>query len=254
MHRIRVIIVDDEPPARAKMRRLLARDTEVEIVGEAASGADAVEAIVALRPDLVFLDVQMPGMDGFAVIETLAGEVLPHIIFATAFDEYAVRAFDVHAVDYLLKPFDESRFQQALERAKARLHSKPSAGFAQEVQRAIADARPTARPIDRLLVRKANGSARLVPLRDVEFFEVEENYVRVHLPTESYIVRGTLTGLEQRLDPARFARIHRSHIVNLDAVKELHPWSHGDWRIVLRSGRELTLSRRYRARLPELSA
>lgn len=256
MDRVRTLIVDDEAPARAKMRRLLAADAGIEVLGEAAGGAEAVELIVGLRPDLVFLDVQMPRLDGFGVIDALAGEALPHIVFATAFDEYAVRAFEVHAVDYLLKPFDAARFQQALDRARSRIRAAPSERDDDDTRRvrlAMDDARPAARPLDRLLVRTANGSGRLVTLREVDWFEAEENYVRLHHGAASYLVRGTLAALEARLDPALFVRVHRSHIVNLDAVRELHPWSHGDWRIELRGGRQLTLSRRYRGRLPGLS-
>jgi two-component system, LytTR family, response regulator len=250
---MRVVLADDEPPALAKMRRLLRGEAGVEIVGEASSGAEAVERIVELQPDVAFLDVQMPGMDGFQVIDALVGEALPAIVFATAFDEYAVRAFEIHAVDYLLKPFDGVRLRQALERARQRLAAAGADAEGERVRRAVRDAGPAARPLTRLLVRRANGVARLLPLQDVDWIEAEENYVRLHAGNDSYLVRGTLTALEERLDPERFVRIHRSHVVNLESIRELHPWSHGDWRIVLHGGRELMLSRRFRDRLPELS-
>jgi two-component system, LytTR family, response regulator len=213
-----------------------------------------VERIVALQPDVAFLDVQMPGMDGFQVIDALAGEALPAVVFATAFDEYAVRAFQVHAVDYLLKPFDATRLRQALERARQRIASSGAAEEGERVRRAVREASPATRPLTRLLVRTPNGAARLLPVGDVDWMEAEENYVRLHAGGESYLVRGTLTSLEERLDAERFVRVHRSHIVNLESIRELHPWSHGDWRIVLHSGRELMLSRRFRDRLPELSS
>jgi two-component system LytT family response regulator len=252
MEPVRVLIADDEPPARAKVRRFLAADPEVEVVGEAGSGPEAVDAIHRLRPDLVFLDIQMPGADGFGVLAALRPGTLPHVVFVTAYDEYALRAFDVHAVDYLLKPFDADRFRTALARAKERVRARPPADdLEQRIRRALADARPAAY-LDRVLVRTGS---RAVFLRtdEVDWLEAEENYVRLHAGAESYLVRGTLAGLEERLDPAKFIRVHRSHIVNLGSIRELHPWSHGDWMIVLRDGRELMLSRRYRDRIPELA-
>ena len=253
MDRIRVVIVDDEPPALAKMRRLLRAEDGIDVAGEASSGSEAVECIATLQPDVVFLDVQMPGMDGFQVIDALAGETLPEIVFATAFDEYAVRAFQVHAVDYLLKPFDATRLRQALDRVRQRLAASSAAGRTERLRQVARQAPGGGRPLVRLLVRTSNGVARLLLLRDVEWIEAEENYIRLHTRDDSYLVRGTLAGIEERLDPDRFVRVHRSHIVNLECIRELHPWSHGDWRIVMHGGRELMLSRRFRDRLPELA-
>jgi two-component system, LytTR family, response regulator len=250
---VRVLIADDEPPARAKVRRFLSADPEVEVVGEAGSGPEAVEAIQRLRPDLVFLDIQMPGADGFGVLAALEAGTLPHVVFVTAYDEYALRAFEVHAVDYLLKPFDADRFRTALDRAKERVRARPPADDLEgRIRRALAEARTPPAYLDRVLVRTGS---RAVFLRtdEIDWLEAEENYVRLHAGRESYLVRGTLAGLEERLDPAKFIRVHRSHIVNLASIRELHPWSHGDWMIVLRDGRELMLSRRYRDRLPELA-
>lgn len=253
MDLIRVIIADDEPPALAKMRRLLRSEPDVELVGEAASGAEAVERIAELRPDVAFLDVQMPGLDGFQVVDALAGEVLPEIVFATAFDEYAVRAFEVHAVDYLLKPFEAARLRQTLDRVRQRLRATGGEADTERIRRAVQQMRDVPRSLTRLLVRTTRGTARLLSLEDVTWIQAEENYVRLHVGEESYLVRGTLSALENRLDAARFVRVHRSHIVNLEAISELQPWSHGDWRIILHDGRELTLSRRFRDRLPELA-
>jgi two-component system LytT family response regulator len=252
---VRVLIADDEPPARAKLRRLLDADPEVAVVGEAASGTEAVEMIERLRPELVFLDIQMPGADGFGVLQAIDPAVMPHVVFVTAYDEYALRAFEVHAVDYLLKPFDADRLRTALTRAKERVRARPVAGgdgLDERIRRVLAEARPAPAYLERVLVRTGT---RAVFLRtdQVDWLEAEENYVRLHAGQESYLVRGTLAGLEERLDPARFIRVHRSHIVNLASIRELHPWSHGDWMIVLRDGRELMLSRRYRDRIPELA-
>jgi len=250
---IRVVIADDEPPALAKMRRMLGSEPDVELVGEASTGTEAVERIAELRPDVAFLDVQMPGLDGFQVVDALAGEVLPEIVFATAFDEYAVRAFEVHAVDYLLKPFDAARLRQALDRVRHRLRSAGGAPGTERIRQAVQQARNVRRPLTRLLVRTSRGAAKLLRLEDVMFIEAEENYVRLHAADDSYLVRGTLAALEERLDSDRFVRVHRSHIVNLEAIRELHPWSHGDWRIILHDNRELMLSRRFRDRLPDLA-
>jgi len=250
---VRVVIADDEPPALAKMRRLLRSEPDVELVGEASSGAEAVERIAELRPDIAFLDVQMPGLDGFQVVDALAGEVLPEIVFATAFDEYAVRAFEVHAVDYLLKPFEAARLRQALDRVRQRLRATAGEGDTERIRQAVRQARDIPRPLTRLLVRTAKGAAKLLRLEDVTWIQAEENYVRLHVGDDSYLVRGTLSALEDRLDADRFVRVHRSHIVNLEAIRELQPWSHGDWRIILHDGRELMLSRRFRDRLPELA-
>ena len=250
---VRVLIVDDEPPARAKVRRFLAADPQVEVAGEAGSGPEAVEMIHLLRPDLVFLDIQMPGADGFGVLGALDAGAMPHVVFVTAYDEYALRAFEVHAVDYLLKPFDADRFATALARAKQRVRARPPADeLEQRIRRALAEARPAPAYLERLLVRTGT---RAVFLRtdEIGWLEAEENYVRLHAGRESYLVRGTLAGLEERLDPAKFVRVHRSHMVNLASIRELHPWSHGDWMIVLHDGRELMLSRRYRDRIPELA-
>lgn len=254
MEPVRVLIADDEPPARAKVRRFLAADPEIAIAGEAGSGPEAVEAIQRQRPELVFLDIQMPGLDGFGVLAALEPGTLPHVVFVTAYDEYALRAFEVHAVDYLLKPFDADRFRTALDRAKQRVRARPPADddLEQRIRRAVAEARTPPAYLDRILVRTGS-RAVFVRTDEIDWLEAEENYVRLHAGRESHLVRGTLAGLEERLDPAKFIRVHRSHVVNLASIRELHPWSHGDWMIVLRDGRELMLSRRYRDRIPELA-
>jgi len=252
MERIRVLIVDDEPPARAKVRRFAEADPDLEVVGEAASGTEAVAAVEDLAPALVFLDVQMPGMDGFATLEALAGSDLPHVVFATAYDEYAVRAFEVHAVDYLLKPFGPDRFARAMERAKERIRARQDGDLDRRLRQVLAEARPRPAPLDRILVPTGEKSI-LLQVERIDWIEAEQNYVRLHVGSTSYLARGTLAGLEERLDPGKFIRIHRSRIVNVDRVREIHPWSHGDQLLVLRDGTELLMSRRYRARWSELA-
>jgi two-component system LytT family response regulator len=254
---MRVLIVDDEAPARAKLRRLLAREAGAVVVGEAADGEAAVKAIEALRPDLVLLDVQMPRLDGFGVVERLGTGRMPPVIFVTAFDAHAVRAFDVHAVDYLLKPVSPERFRRAIERARG-VRQEPGASEADAPNDQPAD---LASRLDALLgaLGRSHGHADRVLVEDGRralFLRVEQidrlcaerNYVRIVAGQESYQLRGTLGALVARLDPAKFLRINRSDVVRMDAVKELHPWSHGDYRIVMRDGTELTWSRRYRAR------
>jgi two-component system, LytTR family, response regulator len=247
VERIRVLIVDDEPPARAKIRRLLSADPEVELAGEAQSGFEAVEEIDRLQPDLVFLDVQMPGLDGFGVLAELGGQAMPAIVFVTAFDEYAIRAFEVNAVDYLLKPFDADRFRAALDRAKGRIRRMGTEELDRRLRTLLAEVRPRPAPIQRLLV-PAGQKQIVLDVGGIDWMDAEQNYVRLHVGKTSYLVRGSLTGLEERLDPTRFIRIHRSRIVNIERVREIHPWSHGDQLVVLHDGTELLMSRRYRDR------
>jgi two-component system, LytTR family, response regulator len=251
MDRIRALIIDDEPPARAKVRRFLATDPEVEIVGEAGSGTEAVEAIERMAPDLIFLDVQMPGLDGFGVLDALDRGPLPCVVFVTAFDQYAVRAFEVHALDYLLKPFTAERFQRALARARGRVRERRGDDLDRRLRRALAELRPGPPPLERLLVRSGEKQI-VVDVNRIDWMEAEQNYVRLHVGATSYLVRGTLTGLEERLDRGRFIRIHRSRIINADRVREISPWSHGDQLVVLQDGTELLLSRRYRDRWSHL--
>ncbi|NIR43680.1 MAG: response regulator transcription factor [Gemmatimonadetes bacterium] len=246
--RLRALLVDDEPPARRKLRRFLDREPDVEVVGEVGDGPAAVAAIRELEPDLVFLDIQMPGADGFEVIEAL-GAARPHLIFVTAHHEHAVRAFEVEALDYLLKPFDEPRFRSALERARQRMRGREPGLPGEALRRLLEAARGgTGQPI---LVKKDDRSF-FVRQDEIDWVEAADNYVKLHTGRGAHLVRGTLGGMEDRLDPSRFVRVNRSAIVNLDRVAELRPWSHGDQIIVLEDGTELTLSRRYRKRLPEL--
>lgn len=242
-----VLIVDDEAPARSKLRRLLAAEPRVAIVGEAASGAEAIAKITELRPALVFLDVQMPAGDGFDVLEALPEEARPLIVFSTAYDTFALRAFEAAAVDYLLKPYDEARFRVALERALERTTSRATEradpAEAEDAPRLLEEVRRA--PLVRLMVR--DGEAWLaVRLEDVWRFESEDKHVRVHSAAGVHLCRRSLRALEARLDPRQFARVHRGELVRLDAVSRLEPWTHGDAILTLRGGATVVLSRTYR--------
>lgn len=245
---IRALIVDDEPPARERIRALLAEEPDIVVAGECDSGLTAVESIRNLDPDLVFLDVQMPGLDGFGVLEALGEDSLPVLVFVTAYDAYAVRAFEVHALDYLLKPFDRERFRATLDRARAALAERNPASQSTGVAAPITEADAGRAPLRRLLAKRAG---RLVVLKatEIDWIESSANYASLHVGKESYLVRETMQSLESRLDPAQFLRIHRSTIVNLDRVQEIEPYFHGDYIIKLTDGQRLTLSRTYRDRL-----
>ena len=231
MTRIRTVIVDDEPLARASIRTLLERDPDVEIVGECGSGADAIDVLRASRPDLCFLDVQMPECDGFDVLESLGADAPATIVFVTAHDQYALRAFEVEALDYVLKPFDDGRFMRVLERAKS-----------------LAPKRGGERAVDRLIVKS---SGRVVFLRasDIDWIEAADYYASLHVGDRTHMLRRSMTVLERELDPAMFCRIHRSAIVNLARVRELAVDEHGEYEVVLEGGTRLRLSRSYRQEL-----
>jgi two-component system LytT family response regulator len=229
---IRVLIVDDEPPGRRKVRRFLERDPEVGEVREAGSGEEALATLKEFAADLVFLDVQMPGVDGFATLAAVPEPRAFHVIFLTAHEHHALRAFEAEALDYLVKPVDPDRFERALERAKEQ----------------VALRRPAApkRVVKRLLVQK-NGREVFLPVEKLDWAEADRNYVQLHSGAETFTIRATLESVAVQLDPEQFARINRSELVNLDRVKEMQPWFHGERRIVLKDGRELTWTRRFRA-------
>jgi two-component system LytT family response regulator len=238
---IRTLIVDDEPMARASIRVLLGADPDIEIVGECSSGADAVTAIAAQSPELVFLDVQMPRMTGFEVLAAVGDERRFSVVFVTAYDAYALAAFDVQALDYVLKPFDDQRFERAVERAKSR------------VRDTRADRTDATDRIERIAIREGARTV-LVALPDIDWIEASDYYVQLHVGERTYLHREPMRDLEARLDPRRFVRIHRSAIVAIDRVAELRPSSHGDHCVRLRDGTELRLSRTRRARLRALLA
>jgi two-component system LytT family response regulator len=241
---LRVAIVDDEPLVRSGLRSLLEAEREVTIVAEARNGTDALVAIRAHRPDVVFLDVQMPGMDGFEVLSAIEAAMRPVIVFVTAHDDYAIRAFDVHAVDYLLKPFDAARFQLALERARTRLAS-PTDASGSRLEALLSELRGRPRYADRLML-KDDGSVIVLLVADIDWLTAADNYVTVHAGSSRYKVRQTITALERKLDPERFARTHRSAIVSLDRVRSLEPMAAGEYVITLSTGAKVPLSRSYR--------
>jgi two-component system LytT family response regulator len=248
--KIRALIVDDEPLGRERIRTLLRDDAEVEIVGEISDGRGAVAAVERLKPDLLFLDVQMPEMDGFAVVDAIAEKHLPAIIFVTAYDRYAVRAFEVHALDYLLKSYDRDRFESAVERAKDEIRRLHDGALNERVAGLLEDLELRKQCASRLVIKSA-GRIFFLRVEEIDWVEAADNYVRIHAGREGHLVRETLQSLEGRLDPRQFLRIHRSSIVNLDRIRELKPAFHGDYAVFLRDGTELTLSRNYKEKLGE---
>jgi two-component system LytT family response regulator len=272
--KIRTLVVDDEPLARRRLSRLLQEEPGIEVVGTCGSGREAVDTIRRDRPDLVFLDVQMPELDGFGVLAELGADRLPTVVFVTAYDRYALQAFEVHALDYLLKPYTPARLSAAVQRATRQLQAPvhDTARLSELLEHldrerrelaaklsgvAPAPAPPPAAPAaagspishtGRLLVKEGERMF-FVPVERIDWLEAEGNYVRLHCGREAHLVRATLSGMEEQLDPTRFTRIHRSTIVNMDRVKEVRPWFAGDYLVKLHDGGELRLSRRYRDRL-----
>jgi len=258
---VRTLIVDDERMARKRLRTLLTADAEVDVVGECTNGRDAVSAIREGEPDLVFLDVQMPELDGFAVVQTIGVQRMPVTVFVTAFDQYALKAFDAHALDYLTKPFDRERFQASLGRAKDQVRLREVAK--KRVESAALDSSASDVEVrerlmslleglgrrqqyaERLMVKSAG---RVVFLRvdDIDWIEAAGSYVRLHIGRDGHLLHEGITSIAKRLDPTRFARVHRSTLVNLDRVRELQPWFHGDAIAILRDGTRIQVSRTYR--------
>ena len=248
---IRALIIDDERFGREIIRDLLEGDPEVEIIGECANGLEALGMIETLSPDLIFLDVQMPEMDGFAVIERLRPGRLPAVIFVTAYDQYAVRAFDKNALDYLLKPFDQERFDRALRRAKSQLWQQKVGTLNLQIQNLLEEVKSQSGYLERLLV-KMGGRVIFVQTEEIDWIAAEGNYSRLHTKSEQYLVREVIGALETQLDPKRFLRIHRSTIVQINRIRELRPYFQGEHYLILRDGTQLTLSRSYQKRLQEL--
>jgi two-component system LytT family response regulator len=251
--KISAIIVDDEPLARRRIRSLLARERDIEVLDECADGPGAVEAIRRHRPDLVFLDVQMPEMNGFAVLRALGAELTAAVVFVTAYEQFSLRAFDVHALDYLLKPFHRRRFQEALRRVRQRFnHERELADVRVRLAALLegsddADA-VRAAPIERLAIRTSTKVA-IVRVREIDWIQGDGNYVRLHVGSAVHLHRQTMKALVGQLDPGLFIRIHHSCIVNVERVRELQPWSHGDYVVVLESGKRLMSSRTYSGNL-----
>ena len=247
---LRVAIVDDEPLARERIRGFLALEPDVTIVGEAADGAAAIDLLQETEADLLFLDIQMPEVDGFAVLRMLGAERVPVTLFVTAYDQYALQAFEAHALDYLLKPFDRERFARAVARARELIRGRRAGGdFDDRLAAALRQTAPGAWA-DRIAA-KAGSRTVLLRTDQIDYVEAASNYLRLWVGPEKLLIRETLQSLETRIDPARFLRIHRSFLVNLDRVKEVEPFFHGDAILTLTDGRKLTLSRTYRARFEE---
>ena len=246
--KIRTLIVDDEPLARSRIRSLLAHDSSVDVIGECSDGQKAVSAISELTPDLVFLDVQMPAMDGFEVIKTIPADQMPTVIFVTAYDGYALKAFEVNALDYLLKPFDRSRFQKTLERAKVMIRRMQNGDVNDQLLSLLGDLRREQEIPDRFII-KSGGRVVFLRVEEIDWMSSVGNYVRLHVGRDSHLMRETMSAMEEKLDPDRFMRIHRSTIVNLDRVKEVQPWTKGEYVVIMRDGNRLIMSRRYRERL-----
>jgi len=245
---IRVLIVDDEPLPRERIRTLLAERRDIEMVGECGDGQEAVDIILAARPDLVFLDIQMPELDGFEVIKAISDEDLPAIVFVTAFDEYAIRAFEVNAIDYLLKPINAARFEKAVRRAIDRLTQsnvrEPDRKLLNFVEQLRAERQYTAR-----FVVRSGSKLSFVRASDVDWIDVADNYVRLHAAGREHLVRETLKSVESQLDPEIFVRVHRSLIINLDRVEAVEPSFHGEYAVTMKDGAKLTTSRSYSERL-----
>ncbi|HEU4456924.1 MAG TPA: LytTR family DNA-binding domain-containing protein [Longimicrobium sp.] len=248
---LRALIVDDEPLARDCVRLALQKQPNITVVGECADGEQAVDEILARRPDLVFLDVQMPGLDGFGVVEQVGVERMPAVVFVTAFDEHALRAFEVHAADYVLKPFDDARFADAVRHAARQLRGGGDElrqrldALLTEVRGGSAAPGGAARHVTRLMVQ-VKDRIRFVRTDEVDWLEAAGNYVRVHAGAQAHLIRATLAGLCEQLDPARFVRIHRSTVVNVDRIREVQPWFGGDYIAILEDGRQLRVSRSFR--------
>ena len=249
---LRALVVDDEAPARRKVLRLLRDETDVQVVGEADSGEAALTAICKHKPDMVFLDVQMPEMDGFSVVEALSASKipLPQIIFISAHDQFALRAFEVHAFDYLLKPVSEERFRKALDRVRQE-RAQTGNGLDVRLKALLAQFRPATSFPERLLIHE-NERAYFVALRDISWIEAERNYLLLHCGKKTHTLRATLDALQEALDPKLFVRLNRGSIARLDAIRELTPWFHGEYKVFLRDNTELRWSRRYVKRRPEL--
>ncbi|MBB5055421.1 two-component system LytT family response regulator [Granulicella aggregans] len=243
---IRVLIVDDEAPARQRLSDLLTQDPEVSSVQEAGDGETAVRMILSERPDLVLLDVQMPELNGLEVIEAVGSEIMPFTVFVTAYDQHAMRAFEANALDYLLKPFSDERFETMLARAKRRTDDLHLLEFGQNVAQVLSSQAIETRHLDRLAI-KTDGITKFVRLKDVDWIEAAGVYVTLHVSGKEMLYRASLADLEHRLDPIRFLRIHRSAIINIESIVQLEALSHGEFEVLLKDGSHPRVSRSYRS-------
>lgn len=244
MNKIKILIADDEKPAREKIKSFLKNEEAVENIFEAADGLEAIAKVKELSPSLVFLDIQMPGANGFEVIDAIGAEEMPPVIFVTAFDQFAINAFEVNAIDYLLKPFDAERFAKSFRRALEDLQSRKENNFL--LSKLLSETR--SEKLKRILVSKAS-KYFFIKTEEIFFIAAEEKYIEIHTEKEKFLLRHTMQAMEDKLDRTKFRRIHRSYIVNLDYVKELQPFSHGDYIVILTNGEKIKMGRRYRSAL-----
>ena len=248
---LRTVVADDEPLARQKLRILLNEESGINVVAECANGGEAIRALRDYRPDLLFLDVQMPDMDGFEVLKAFSEDEMPLVIFTTAYDQYALKAFEAHALDYLLKPFDQERLHHAIERARNALMQAGDPALTKRLMAFLSGGKPEPQA-ERRLVIKAGGRVVFLDASEIEWVEAAGNYVRMHTGKESYILRGSIGRLAEKLDPDQFVRIHRSTLVNVNSIRELQPCNSGEFMVILRNGKELSCSRGYRSGLQSL--
>lgn len=245
---IKTLIVDDMPLARQRLKRYLKDEADIKIIRECQNGREAIEAIKEENPKLVFLDVQMPEVDGFEVIEKIGVSKMPLVIFVTAFDEFALQAFDVHALDYLLKPFDQERLKTAIRRARKLLENEKTNEFGESLKGLLSEIKNQSKYVKRLTV-KSYGRTIFVMVDEIDWIGSSGNYLELHTGKKTHLLRETMTQMEEKLDPAMFVRIHRSTIVNLERIREMHPLFKGDQILLLKDGTELTVSRNYRESL-----
>lgn len=250
MGMIRALLVDDELPARRRVLDLLEKQDDIEVTGMARDGREAVDRICDSRPDLMFLDIQMPNLDGFGVLQAVGQRLMPVTIFVTAYDAFAIRAFEAHALDYLLKPFGDERFEAALGRARDFIRGQRASEFAERVATLLAERATTSAAIERLAI-KSGGRVMFLEAREIDWIEADGVYVNLHAAGKTYLYRSSMGGLHKRLDPRLFIRVHRSVIVNANRIRELQVRTHGDHTVTLKDGTKLPLSRTYRAQLEE---
>jgi two-component system LytT family response regulator len=247
---VSVLVVDDEAPARQRLVDLLRKDPLAGAILEAEDGLRAVEAIQSRQPDLVFLDVQMPELSGLGVIDAVGPERMPLTVFVTAYDQHAVRAFEANALDYLLKPFSDERYEATMARVKCRLEERNAKEFGQRIVRMVSTLPPQRRRLDRFVIKSA-GTTRFVRAAEIDWIEAAGVYVNLHVAGKGLLYRATLNELEEKLDPLRFVRTHRSAIVNIESVVQLEPISHGEFEVVLKDGSRTRISRSYRAQVEQ---
>ncbi|MCP4724955.1 MAG: response regulator transcription factor [bacterium] len=246
---IRSLIVDDEIAAREIIKNYLSDDDNFEVIGESSNGIDAIRQIVEKKPDLVFLDIQMPEMDGFEVIETIGMEDLPHIVFVTAFDQYAIKAFEINAIDYLLKPFDRNRFLSAVNRTKEHLLSKKT--IENQLSNLLSNIKRESHYLSKIMV-KTGGRVYFLKADNIKWIEAASNYIKIFSGKESYLVKDTLSNFEKNINPNQFVRIHRSCIININFIQEIQPWDKNNHLVILEDGKELKLSRNYKDKIFDL--